>query len=81
MHDAPDLPTGLGLLARLTPQQANSSSADFKNAIPQGPLGNSLGALVSHHAPIPGSFPLSLRKIVPGMAQKKDELYKQVQEG
>lgn len=81
MHNAPDLPSGLGLLARLIPQQANTSSADFKNFIPQGRSGNSLGVVVSHHAPVPGSFPLTLRKIVPGMVQKKDELYKQVQEG
>ena len=77
MHDAPGLLTALGLLARLEPQQGNSTSADFKNSIP----GSSLGVVVSNHKPLPGSFPLSLRKIVPGMAQKKDELYKQVQEG
>lgn len=81
MHDAPNLLTALGLLARLTLQQGNSTSADFKNAIPQGLMGGNLGVVVSHHAPLPGSFPLSLRKIVPGMAQKKDELYKQVQAG
>lgn len=79
MHDAPSR-LALGLLARLTLQRANTSAADFKNTIPQGLVGSSLG-VVSHHAPLPGSFPLSLRKIVPGMAQKKDELYKQVQEG
>ncbi|XP_027047022.1 uncharacterized protein LOC113674731 isoform X3 [Pocillopora damicornis] len=73
-------PQQQGLLARLIPQQANTSSADFKNLIPQGRSGNSLGVVVSHHAPVPGSFPLTLRKIVPGMVQKKDELYKQVQE-
>ncbi|XP_078359624.1 uncharacterized protein LOC144644082 isoform X3 [Oculina patagonica] len=65
-----------GLLARLTPQQGNSTSADFKNAIP----GSSLGVVVSNHKPLPGSFPLSLRKMVPGMTQKKDEMYKQIQE-
>lgn len=77
MHVAADLPTALGLLARLTPQQGNSTSADFKNAIP----GSSLGVVVSNHKPLPGSFPLSLRKMVPGMTQKKDEMYKQIQEG
>ncbi|XP_067038773.1 uncharacterized protein [Acropora muricata] len=66
-----------GLVARLMKQQTNTTSADSKNSVPQGLVGRNL---VSHHAPIPGSFPLTLRKIVPGMAQKKDELYKQVQE-
>lgn len=76
MHDASKLV--LGLIARLTKQQINTTSADSKNSVPQGSVGRSF---VSHRAPIPGSFPLTLRKIVPGMAQKKDELYKQVQEG
>jgi len=76
MHDASKLV--LGLVARLMKQQTNTTSADSKNSVPQGLVGRNL---VSHRAPIPGSFPLTLRKIVPGMAQKKDELYKQVQEG
>ena len=76
MHDASKLV--LGLVAHLMKQQTNTTSADSKNSVPQGLVGRNL---VSHHAPIPGSFPLTLRKIVPGMTQKKDELYKQVQEG
>ena len=80
MHDALKLPTALGLHAQLRPQQSNVSAADLKNAIPQAPMGSSFRE-VSTRAPIPGSFPLTLRKIVPGMAQKKDELYKQVQAG